>query len=98
MAVLSHRKFVLLFLLVAAAGSHGQESSSRSSRREASDSESTFVVYKDRAAAGKAICEKTHSRLFEDYLEESDLGIWPDSPPELFLKPAISKSGGTSCF
>lgn len=95
MAVLSHSKFVLLLLLIAAAllrGSHGQDSSSRSSRRETSDTESTtFVGFDNRAKAGEAICEKSFSRIFDDYLEDKD-DIWPEDPLRLSTKPVISKS------
>ena len=95
MAVLSHHNLVLLLVLIAAAllgGSHGQESSSRSSRREASDESTTFVGFDGRGEAVRAICEKTFSRIFDDYLEDES-GVWPESGlPNLHQKPVISTS------
>ena len=95
MALLSHREVVLLLVLIAAAlleSSHGQESSSRSSRREASDESTTFVGFVDRGEAVRAICDKTFSRLFDDYLEDES-GTWPESGlPDLHVKPVTSKS------
>ena len=103
MVVLSHSKFMVLLLLIEAAllrGSHGQDVSSRSSRRETSDMEDTkFVGADNRAQAGEAICLKTFSRLFDDHIadREEEGGIWPESPPEFSRKPIISKSwGGTA--
>ena len=104
MAVLSHSKFMLLLLLIAAAllrGSHGQDSSSRSSRRETSDGEETeFVGNDNRGQAGRDICYKTSQRIFEDYLEGDErlTPVWPKSPPEFHAKPVISKSLGNSTF
>ena len=99
MAVLSHSKFMLLLLLIAAAllrGSHGQDSSSRSSRRETGDAEkTTYVGAVNRGDAGRAICYKAFSKIFDDYLQD-DKHIWPESPPEYHAKPVISKSLGNS--
>lgn len=99
MATLSHRKSTLLLLLIAAAlirGSHCQDGSSRSSRREASDSqESTFVGFDDRAEAAKSICHKTEQQMFNDFLADADAGTGifnPNVPPVLFKKPVLSKS------
>ena len=100
MALLAHREFVLLLALIAAellGGSHGQElSSSRSSRREASDDSTEFVGFENRAGAVKTICLKAFSRIFDDYIEDlnEESGIWPilSEPPALHDKPAISKS------
>lgn len=93
------RKFVLLLLLIEVAmlrGSHGQDSSSRSSRREASDSESTtFVGYDNRAKAYESVCEKTEQRLFNDLLNDvgEETGIFDLSiSPVIHTKPVISKS------
>ena len=90
-------KFVLLLLLIEVAmlrGSHGQDSSSRSSRREASDSESTtFVGYDNRAKAYESVCDKTEQRLFNDFLDEETGRIFdPSISPEIHAKPVISKS------
>jgi hypothetical protein len=93
---MAYRKFVLLMLMLIAAllrGTHEQESSSRSSRREASDESTTFVGFDDRGDAVRAICDKSVSRLFEEYLE--DMSHWPDLEsglPENHPKPVISKS------
>ena len=94
------RKFVLLLLLIEVAmlrGSHGQDSSSRSSRREASDSESTtFVGYDNRAKAYESVCYKTEQRLFNDFLNDVSEGtgrIFNRSiSPVIHTKPVISKS------
>ena len=99
MATLSHRRSTLLLLLIAAAlirGSHGQDGSSKSSRREASDSqESTFVGFDNRADAFKSICHKTEQRMFNDFIDDVEAGTGvfnPEVPPLLFKKPIISKS------